>query len=649
MINKDDVKNIVLLGQPNAGKSTLYNVLSDIKTATSNFAGTSVKVAESQINIFGYTFNLIDLPGTYSLNYTDQAEKVTYDFLMNQRVDLIINVVDASLLARSLEFTSEIIELGIPMVIALNMMDEAEQKGLKIDHIKLSELLNIKVVPITAIFGKGVRSLVEEAYNQINSKSFEAIVYPFTAHIENHISSIIDRLSAIDFDSNGINLRYYAIKSIEHPNILESLNRRIDLKTFESDRQEIEREHKIQSYEAISYERHHIAMSLAEKISKFTKKERGPFSRKIDNYLLDPIFGYFALFLFLGVMFFATFYIGSVVTSFVDPYISEIMDMYKPLESTNVFLYLTVDGLFQGIAGIFGIVLPYFLPLIIISSLFEESGYIARVAFLIDSIFNKIGLNGKSVAAFMMGFGCNIPAIYATRILESHRDRLLSAILIPFIPCSARVSVIFALTAAFAGPLWAIVIFLFVLIVIAINGKILSKYLKKPTGMVLEIPELRAPSFKISLTKTYYKLLDFIKEASPYLVIGSIILAYIQYYNVAIVLNYIFYPILHYILNIPSELGATLIFGFLRKELILVMANQAMGVNSIAMLPMSYDQVIVFIVFVTLYFPCITTFYVLVKEFGYKVAFISAGLSILVATLGAFMFRIYFDITKLFF
>jgi len=226
---------------------------------------------------------------------------------------------------------------------------------------------------------------------------------------------------------------------------------------------------------------------------------------------------------------------------------------------------------------------------------------------------------------------------------------VLSAILIPFVPCSARVSVIFALTAAFAGPLWAVIVFAFVLVVIAVNGKILSKFLKKPSGMVLEIPELRFPSIKITLGKTYFKLMDFIREAAPYLVLGSIVLAYIEYFQVAKFLDYVFYPVMTYVLDLPSELGSTLIFGFLRKELILVMASQALGVSSIAELPLTIDQVIVFIIFVTLYFPCVTTFFVLAKEFGYKIAFGSAGLSLVVATIGAFLFRIYFEIIKLFF
>ena len=262
---------------------------------------------------------------------------------------------------------------------------------------------------------------------------------------------------------------------------------------------------------------------------------------------------------------------------------------------------------------------------------------------------HRIGLHGKSVAAFILGVGCSVPAIYATRTLDSSRDRILTGILIPFVPCSARIAVIFALTAAFAGPLWAVVVFVFVILVIAVNGKILSKFMKKPTGLILEIPQLRVPSIRISFKKTIFKINDFLKEALPFLILGSVLLGWIELFEVSKYIDFVFYPILKYVLGLPDALGSTLVFGFFRKELILVMANQALGVDSLAMLPLTKSQVIVFIIFVTLYFPCFTTFIVIVKEFGTKVGLISAALSIVVATISALIFRIYFIIINIFF
>jgi ferrous iron transport protein B len=647
-MNKSMEKIIAIVGQPNAGKSTLFNVLSDIKASTSNFAGTSVKIAESLVNVWGDTIRVIDLPGLYSLNYSDNAEKVTLEYLMNNQVDLIINVVDGSLLARSLELTQELIEFGLPLVLAINMMDEARAKGLEIFPEELKKMLNLEVIPITALYGKGVKTLIETAYKKLQSQPVKANLIKYTKHIEKNILDIETEISKFT-DNYKADLRFLAIKSIENPILVseELLSRTIDLR--EKIANEIAEQHNIDCFEAISYERHHIAMKIAEKISKFTRKDNATTADKIDKILIHPIYGYFALILFFGLMFVLVFYFGSAISALMEPGISLLARVYQPLKNINIFIYLTVDGLFQGFAGALGIVLPYFLPLIFISSIFEETGYLSRVAFLVDTIIHKAGLHGKSVAAFILGIGCSVPAIYATRILDNERDRVLTAVLIPFVPCSARIAVIFALTAAFAGPLWAGVIFVFVLLVIGISGKLLSKFLKKPTGLILEIPNLRLPSVNVSLKKTWYKIQEFLKAALPFLILGSVVLSWVEYFGAAKYLNYVFYPVLHYVLDVPSELGSTLLFGFFRKELILVMVNQAMGVQNISQLPMSMSQVIVFIVFVTLYFPCFTTFVVIFKEFGGKVAAFSAIFSIVVATLSAFIFKIYFIFVQLFY
>jgi ferrous iron transport protein B len=264
----------------------------------------------------------------------------------------------------------------------------------------------------------------------------------------------------------------------------------------------------------------------------------------------------------------------------------------------------------------------------------------SRIAFLVDGLMHKIGLHGKSVIPFILGFGCSVPAIYATRMIENKTDRMVTGMLIPFIPCSARIAVIFALTAAFTGPLWAFIVFAYVIVIIAVAGKVMAKFLAKPTGLILEIPALKPPSIIFSLKKTWIKISDFIKEALLFLIAGSIILGWIEYFHAADYLNQVFRPLLTTFLGLPEELGSTLLFGFFRKELIIVMVTQALGVQTIAQLPLSYEQIIVFVIFVTLYFPCFTTFIVIWKEFGLKVIALSAALSIMVALISAFLFRV---------
>jgi ferrous iron transport protein B len=298
----------------------------------------------------------------------------------------------------------------------------------------------------------------------------------------------------------------------------------------------------------------------------------------------------------------------------------------------------------MGLAGVLGIVFPYFLPLVFLTSLFEDTGYITRIAFLLDGIMHKIGLHGKSVAPFILGFGCSVPALYSTRMIENKRDRMITGVLVPFVPCTARIAVIFALTAAFAGPVWAIVVFFFVLLVISISSKLMSKLLSKPTGLIMDIPNLKLPSAKISLKRTWYKIKDFTREAFLFLIGGSIVLGWIEYFQVEKYINTLFAPVLTYILGLPEQLGSTLVFGFLRKELIIVMANQAMGVPTLSELPMTLAQIMIFIIFVTLYFPCLATLVVLWKEFGKKTALAASIFSVIVATFSAFLFRIGFMI-----
>lgn len=626
----------VLIGQPNSGKSTLFKVLSDIKITTS---GPTVEINSTDINLYGDTLRLIDLPGLFSLNYLHPAEEITVKFLLHQKIDLIINVVDASMLTRSLELTIELLELGIPVIIALNLEDVAEKQGHIIDSKKLSEILNVPTVPTQAIYGKGAKNLLDEIKKLLTNPIRKQKYFTFTHHLEEEICFIEQKIKE-HINGNDVTPRFYAIKAIENPSML---SKNIIEHIEDEQKQVIEnlqKVHKMDGFECISYERHHLAMKISEQVCIIKPSRKTPFINKFDNLLLHPIFGYFFLIGFFFLYFFLIFIVGDFLAGLAEKPLNLLAIEIDKLKEYNDFLFHTVNGAFQGFSGILGIVLPYFIPLVLLTSIYEETGYLSRVAFLIDGLMHKIGLHGKSVVPIILGLGCSVPAIYATRMIENPRDRMITAVLIPFVPCSARIAVIFALAAAFTGPFWAIVIFAYVILVIALHGKVLSKFLTKPTGLILDIPRLQRPSLRGSLKSTWLRTKDFLKEASVFLLLGSIVLSWIEYFHAADFLNKLFEPILTYILGLPQELGSTLIFGFLRKELILVMANQSLGVHFIHELPLNIIQVVSFIVFVTFYFPCLTTFVVILKEFGAKVVFFSAILSLVVATFSAYLFKI---------
>lgn len=650
---------IALVGQPNAGKSTVFNVLSDIKTSSSNFSGTSVEFTESDIAIRGKTFHIIDLPGVYSLNPGDEAERVTLAYLLNEDVDLVINVVDASLLSRSLELTAELIEFGIPMVIALNMWDEAERKGLKIYPKKLEKSLNIPVITTSALYGKGVKNLVEKCYDVFDNGGTAPNKIEYTSHVEQSVAKLegilADYDDKTDRDAAGLEQnevggvrgigkngspRFYAIKAIENPELVPGEMMELISGELQTIRDQITELHNKDCYETISYERHHISMKLAEEISHFIDRKEVPLREKIDRYFLHPVLGYFPLLLFFLIFFIVIYFTGNLLSRIIDFPLAKLPPLYEGLKISSPFLWFTVDGIFQGIYGAIGIVLPYFLPLIFLTAVFEDTGYLARIAYLLDGIMHKMGLHGKSVAPFILGFGCSVPALYGTRIIENKRDRMLTALLIPFIPCSARTTVIFALAIAFAGPFWALFVYFVVAIVVAVAGKLISLFVGKPTGLILEIPDMKVPSPRVSFSKSWLRVKDFLKFALPFLIVGSIIMGWLEYAAVNESIDKLFAPALTGLLGLPQELGSTLIFGFFRKELILVMATHAMGVHSIPELPLSAEQVIVFVIFVTLYFPCFATFIVMLKEFGKKIVLLSTILSISFALLAAYLVKI---------
>ncbi len=636
--------SVILIGQPNCGKSTLFNALAGLKAETSNFPGTTVKHAHSLVNVEGRLLQVVDLPGTYSLNPCDPAEKVALTHLFKEKPDLIVNVVDASILSRSLELTLELLELEQPMIVALNMMDLAEKKGVEVDIVGLEERLGVHVIPTIASHGRGLKDLLVAAGNCLDT-GCPVRAPRWSADIEARLSRLVAELDPGTCVFG--NCRFTAIKWLEADRsfctqVLEEidapLRNRID-----AAKQSILEQRQAPAYEVISAERHHLALKLFEQTSRVRRAGKLSWERRLDDLLMHPILGYPIMAAIFLSFFFLIFKIGSPLENLLLKPFSHIRGDLASLLGQGLAFHVA-DGFVQGIGGGIAIVLPYFLPLLILMAILEDLGYLARAGFLLDTFMHRIGLHGKSVSPFILGFGCNVPAIVSTRILESRRDRVITSLLIPFIPCSARSTIILALVAVFLGPFWALGFYAFNILAVAAVGRLLTLFYKEPSpGLILEIPSLKTPSPRHILQKTYIELRSFFRFAWPLLIVGSVVLSLLQFLGLDRVLNSLLSPLVVHGLGLPKELGITLVFGFLRKELSLVMMLQALGVGYSDLLSViTPEQILVFSVFVSFFIPCLSTFAVLWRESGKRVAFLSAGLSIATATLFSLLVRLIF-------
>lgn len=557
---------IALIGRPNCGKSTLFNQVAGYRAETGNFHGTTVTFTESRVRVAGQVCDLVDLPGTYTLEGTNPAEAESRRYLASHDVDVIVNVADATRLLQSLELTLELMALGKPMVLAINVMDEAQRMGLKIDGEGLEKELGIPVLPLVASKGRGVRNVFLKALSVGRSAT-----------------------------------------KPEFP---------LDENTPEA--------------------RHNFAAELLARYVQQGEKHLN-WRDRLDDVLMHPFWGYVALVFVLWAFFQLVYGVGQALESPLLAGFDALMLWMDGWIGTGFWAAL-LNGLVQGIAGGVAIVLPYLVPFLLGLGLLEDWGYLPRIAFLMDTFMHRIGLHGKAIVPFILGYGCSVPAVMSTRTLEDPRERFLASALSVMVPCAARLSVVFGLVAFYMGPYAALGLYFFNLLVIAVTGRLLLRMLPEDVpGLILEMPSYRVPSWNTVVGKAWFRVREFVVEAWPVLIIGSATLAVLHYLNWDIFFNALVRPVT-WILGLPAETGVPLLFGVLRKELSLVMLGQALGTMDFGAV-LSLTQMFVYSVFIVFYVPCVATLAVLKRELGSRNTLIITALTIVVALVTALLAR----------
>ena len=624
--------DVALVGNPNVGKSLLFSRITGIGAVSSNYPGTTVEFEEAKVVRGGETLTFYDLPGTYSLAGASEDEAVTWRLLSEKRPDCIIAVADATRLEQSFVLVFQLIELGYRVVLALNFMDVA-RKRFNIELGKLSGLLGIPVVGTVAVTGEGVDQLVDAVISGPVARS------SFVVRYDSHIESIVADLSTgVDEDSIGFPLRGAVLKLLEGN---EHFTARFpeDVRTRAAKVRSAFRDKHSEDIEVhISRDRYGEAGKVASEV--VGRLDRVPtMADRLSDLTLRPRTGFPIMLAVLSGVFLSVVYLGGMIeTGLLSAYHSVFGNSFGDLASFigGPFGSALSEGINLSLQAILSIVVPYILVFYVILGVLEDSGYLPRVVALLDGVMHKIGLHGRAIIPMMVGIGCNVPAILATRVIESKRERLiLATVTIMAVPCSAQVAIILGTVGRFAGIWYAILIFLILLSILLILGRLLHRVLRlEPSSLAIEIPELSIPNPRNVIYKTYVRIKDFFIIAFPLLLAGSIVLELLAQYGVLDAIVGPFAPFTEGFLGLPAVIIIALVFGILRKEMSLQMLVLLFGTTELTVV-LTADQLFVFALIMATYVPCIAAFTVMVREFGLKDSLkVTAGSIVLAFTLG---------------
>lgn len=533
---------VALVGNPNCGKTTLYNRLSRSNERVANYSGVTVGSKETSFAYKGYQVIFTDLPGTYSLSAYSEEEVIVREFLNRERPDVVVNVVDAGNPERHMYLTTQLIDMGVQVVMALNMYDDLKARGDKLDISMLGRLIGIPIVPTIGRHGKGVYRLLNRIIQVVEER--EPVIrhthINYGEEIEHSINKVESELMQYHEELKGKHLRYFAIRMLERDDYCTHVLAK--LPGFEEIRPVIAAEvNRLESLlrddteTLISNARYaFIAGALKETYKKGTRDRALSRTQRIDRVLTHKYFGFLIFLLILFGMFHATFSLGQYPMNWIEAGVDWLGGTISSLMPQGMARDFLVDGVIGGVGGVI-VFLPNILILFFIISLMEDTGYMARTAFIMDRVMHIFGLHGKSFIPMIMGFGCNVPAIMATRMLENKRDRILTMLIIPFMSCSARLPVYVLIAGAvFPGQAGNVIFLMYLIgILFSIVMALLLKstiFRKSEAPFVMELPPYRAPGFRVVLKHMWLKGALYLKKMGGVILIASVIIWALGYF-----------------------------------------------------------------------------------------------------------------------
>ena len=634
--------HVALVGNPNCGKTSLFNFASGAHAHVGNYSGVTVDATEAHAQMFGYEFLLTDLPGTYSLSCYSPEELYVRKHLSEQMPDVVINVVDASNLERNLYLTTQLVDMNVRMVCALNMYDEFERRGDKLDIPTLSSLFGMPMIPTSFKTGRGLKELFRAVIQVYEGKQGTSrhLHINYGHEIEQGISHIQQYLKADEHIRQRYSTRYLAIKLLEHDSdVLQYIGQHLAEEHRPEDRKQllqardvaaarVQEETGSDSETAIMDAKYGFINGALKEAGYVTgtKEDTYRTTHRIDHILSHKVWGFPVFFAILFIMFQTTFMLGQYPMDWIDAGVEWLGEWIGTTMEDGPLRSMLVDGVIGGVGSVI-VFLPQILILYCFISIMEDSGYMARAAFIMDKLMHKMGLHGKSFIPLVMGFGCNVPAVMATRTIESRRSRLITMMILPLMSCSARLPIYIMIIGTFFAveyqswimiSLYAIGILLSVLV-----SKVFSSFIIKgdDTPFVMELPPYRFPTLKAVVRHTWEKGKEYLKKMGGIILVASILVWAMGYFSFTGVAESMETSIIGRMGQAVApvfapqgfnwQLDVSLITGVGAKEIVASSIGVLGGLESLTPL-----QAYCYLLFVLIYFPCIATVVAIKNETG---------------------------------